>query len=397
MSACVGQNRYIFKILSVVYFIPVSYDTTENRFVVRRSNCVSLAIGLLLSVAYIYHDYFFVLVSYNVNNSAFTLAVFILEITVFAFVPLLAVCNSFIHRKRILQLLNVLFTDEAVLDVGRGQGAVKSLQFFAITARYLKVLYTFMALLFACSLLNRKSFSYMLLEVTLVSRFLLALQYLYLYYLCVGMVRLRMKQLKLLLLEHRQRGDGFDQVWGLFVERFQRYAAQIGPIGRCLSVPMLSMLLQACIELAYFAYECFRVLNTGEILDVNYNNVPHWFITQCWQLLHCNALLLIVPICEQASNEVEETALCTRHFDDYRLQNTRAAKQIQKFLLKNLHQKKKFSACGFFDIDNTVIYMVFSSIVTYLVILIQFKQLETDLTQSPGSFNVTNNGTTVDP
>lgn len=56
--------------------------------------------------------------------------------------------------------------------------------------------------------------------------------------------------------------------------------------------------------------------------------------------------------------QVEETALCTRHFDDYRLQNTRAAKQIQKFLLKNLHQKKKFSACGFFDIDNTVIYMV---------------------------------------
>uniref|UniRef100_A0A182NBX1 Gustatory receptor n=1 Tax=Anopheles dirus TaxID=7168 RepID=A0A182NBX1_9DIPT len=94
---------------------------------------------------------------------------------------------------------------------------------------------------------------------------------------------------------------------------------------------------------------------------------------------------------------VEETALCTRHFDDYRLQNTRAAKQIQKFLLKNLHQKKKFSACGFFDIDNTVIYMVFSSIVTYLVILIQFKQLETDLTQSEGVFNVTSNLTTPGP
>ncbi|XP_035915049.1 putative gustatory receptor 28b isoform X2 [Anopheles stephensi] len=101
-------------------------------------------------------------------------------------------------------------------------------------------------------------------------------------------------------------------------------------------------------------------------------------------------------VSEYLTRKVEETALCTRHFDDYRLQNTRAAKQIQKFLLKNLHQKKKFSACGFFDIDNTVIYMVFSSIVTYLVILIQFKQLETDLTQSQGNYNGTSNVTNYD-
>uniref|UniRef100_A0A182NBW9 Gustatory receptor n=1 Tax=Anopheles dirus TaxID=7168 RepID=A0A182NBW9_9DIPT len=107
--------------------------------------------------------------------------------------------------------------------------------------------------------------------------------------------------------------------------------------------------------------------------------------------------LIAVFLLSNRTNNVEETALCTRHFDDYRLQNTRAAKQIQKFLLKNLHQKKKFSACGFFDIDNTVIYMVFSSIVTYLVILIQFKQLETDLTQSEGVFNVTSNLTTPGP
>ncbi|XP_055633064.1 gustatory and pheromone receptor 39a [Toxorhynchites rutilus septentrionalis] len=81
-------------------------------------------------------------------------------------------------------------------------------------------------------------------------------------------------------------------------------------------------------------------------------------------------------------HKANETALCTRHFDDYSMQNKKVAKQINKFLLKNLHQKKKFSAYGFFDIDNSVIYTVFSSIITYLVILIQFKQLENDLTHS---------------
>ena len=31
--------------------------------------------------------------------------------------------------------------------------------------------------------------------------------------------------------------------------------------------------------------------------------------------------------------------------------------QIRKFLLGNLQQNKKFSAYGFFDIDNSVLYM----------------------------------------
>uniref|UniRef100_A0AAG5DDJ0 Gustatory receptor n=1 Tax=Anopheles atroparvus TaxID=41427 RepID=A0AAG5DDJ0_ANOAO len=115
-------------------------------------------------------------------------------------------------------------------------------------------------------------------------------------------------------------------------------------------------------------------------------------ILYCSDLFEHNVHFFVERFGRYHRQIVEETALCTRHFDDYRLQNTRAAKQIQKFLLKNLHQKKKFSACGFFDIDNTVIYMVFSSIVTYLVILIQFKQLETDLTNSLGaSLNGTNN------
>ncbi|XP_035915048.1 gustatory and pheromone receptor 32a-like isoform X1 [Anopheles stephensi] len=127
-----------------------------------------------------------------------------------------------------------------------------------------------------------------------------------------------------------------------------------------------------------------------------YDGFHDWIFSQFWQALYSNFLLPVVLSCESTQQKVEETALCTRHFDDYRLQNTRAAKQIQKFLLKNLHQKKKFSACGFFDIDNTVIYMVFSSIVTYLVILIQFKQLETDLTQSQGNYNGTSNVTNYD-
>uniref|UniRef100_A0A182NBW7 Gustatory receptor n=1 Tax=Anopheles dirus TaxID=7168 RepID=A0A182NBW7_9DIPT len=155
------------------------------------------------------------------------------------------------------------------------------------------------------------------------------------------------------------------------------------------------------IILTFCAYVCLEaavcILDLFDVFSAGNNSILQMLANVLWPLSNLKKLIILLLYVEQLNAMVEETALCTRHFDDYRLQNTRAAKQIQKFLLKNLHQKKKFSACGFFDIDNTVIYMVFSSIVTYLVILIQFKQLETDLTQSEGVFNVTSNLTTPGP
>uniref|UniRef100_A0A6E8VYQ9 Gustatory receptor n=1 Tax=Anopheles coluzzii TaxID=1518534 RepID=A0A6E8VYQ9_ANOCL len=143
----------------------------------------------------------------------------------------------------------------------------------------------------------------------------------------------------------------------------------------------------------FHAYDVFKSSTYRTVWTEQLLSASEWL----WLSFDVKKLFVVLYVSEVLKQKVEETALCTRHFDDYRLQNTRAAKQIQKFLLKNLHQKKKFSACGFFDIDNTVIYMVFSSIVTYLVILIQFKQLETDLTQAGDGYNVTSNVSTVQP
>ncbi|GAB0095959.1 hypothetical protein DMENIID0001_114020 [Sergentomyia squamirostris] len=51
----------------------------------------------------------------------------------------------------------------------------------------------------------------------------------------------------------------------------------------------------------------------------------------------------------------------------------------QRFLLGSFHQPTKVSAGGFFDLDNSVIYTVFSSVISYIVILVQFKQLEEEI------------------
>ncbi|XP_037916690.1 uncharacterized protein LOC119655068 isoform X2 [Hermetia illucens] len=49
---------------------------------------------------------------------------------------------------------------------------------------------------------------------------------------------------------------------------------------------------------------------------------------------------------------------------------------IDKFLTKSIRQETKFTAYGFFVIDNSTLFKIISAVTTYLVILIQFKQLE---------------------
>uniref|UniRef100_A0A182P331 Gustatory receptor n=1 Tax=Anopheles epiroticus TaxID=199890 RepID=A0A182P331_9DIPT len=390
MSTYVRQNRFTFRLLASIYFLPASYSQTAQRFVEQRTNLVSFVVGILLSIGFLYHDFFFQNVFF-VDLAPFALGVILLEIFLFAFVPFCVILNGVFHRKRLTELLNVLFADDTVLDSSNVcmSGAYR---------RYINILQMFILVFELRSLLACASINQKLLITSLVLRFVCVVHFLYLFYMCVSVVGWRMEQLKLLFLRNQCTNDeAFDIFLSIFLARYERYASQIKKINCCFSLPTVTILALAMVELVYFTFECFHTFSTGTPDGQMYSSFAEWAFIQLWQTMYSNFLVLTVASCERTRKKVEETALCTRHFDDYRLQNTRAAKQIQKFLLKNLHQKKKFSACGFFDIDNTVIYMVFSSIVTYLVILIQFKQLETDLTQSPGSFNVTNNGTTVDP
>uniref|UniRef100_A0A182M3I8 Gustatory receptor n=1 Tax=Anopheles culicifacies TaxID=139723 RepID=A0A182M3I8_9DIPT len=266
MSASVRRNRFTFRFLAAVYFLPASYDPVQSRFVELRSSFVSFGIGLLISLAYIYHDVFFVLFYNSTNLSTLSLIVFILELIVFCLIPLCAVCNSFIHRKLIVIVLNVLFVDDSTLEVGSG-------------------------------------------AFTLVTRYLLTTQFLYVYHLCVSMIQLRMKQLKVLFLQNQHELE-FAQLLNVFMERFQRYVAQIERINQCFSLPLLGMILQVLIESAYFTYEGFRVLSTRQVVDTNYTSIQQWLISQFWQANYANFLLLMVPSCEQTCNEFAQ-----RHAD----------------------------------------------------------------------------------
>ncbi|XP_044763765.1 gustatory receptor 68a-like isoform X3 [Coccinella septempunctata] len=51
-------------------------------------------------------------------------------------------------------------------------------------------------------------------------------------------------------------------------------------------------------------------------------------------------------------------------------------KSMELFLLKSKLNELKFSVCGFFPLDWTLIYSMVAGITTYLVYLIQFREME---------------------
>ncbi|XP_017098747.2 gustatory and pheromone receptor 39a [Drosophila bipectinata] len=51
-------------------------------------------------------------------------------------------------------------------------------------------------------------------------------------------------------------------------------------------------------------------------------------------------------------------------------------KMIEKFLLKNLRQQPILTAYGFFALDKSTLFKLFTAIFTYMVILVQFKEME---------------------
>ncbi|XP_032293792.1 gustatory and pheromone receptor 39a [Drosophila virilis] len=51
-------------------------------------------------------------------------------------------------------------------------------------------------------------------------------------------------------------------------------------------------------------------------------------------------------------------------------------RMVEKFLLKNLRQQPILTAYGFFALDKSTLFKLFTAIFTYMVILVQFKEME---------------------
>uniref|UniRef100_A0A6E8W0R1 Gustatory receptor n=1 Tax=Anopheles coluzzii TaxID=1518534 RepID=A0A6E8W0R1_ANOCL len=396
MSSLVKRYQRLFAVATVMYILPCRYNFRTNMFEKSWTNMVALVLNIVLHSLCLWLDLNAIKISIG-YMSFVMLGVIVIYLVTYALMLVVIIWNAFYHRDSFVHLFNSLFAKEDwllqwVVMKGivtklnlqtRHNGSMGTLALLVILNSFYNFAYAANSTIFKLYWLILLRFCGMFVMVEL-------------YRACVIVIEERMKQLhSLLQLTINGPKLNVEHQVELFIERFEHYYELIECINRCFAVPLIHVLLLILLERTVAAYDVYDNYNLLDVMSV-WDKFGLLF-RQIWQMIYPIIICMIGITGNLTLIQVEETALCTRHFDDYRLQNTRAAKQIQKFLLKNLHQKKKFSACGFFDIDNTVIYMVFSSIVTYLVILIQFKQLETDLTQAGDGYNVTSNVSTVQP
>ncbi|XP_065358267.1 gustatory and pheromone receptor 32a [Calliphora vicina] len=115
-------------------------------------------------------------------------------------------------------------------------------------------------------------------------------------------------------------------------------------------------------------YNLFVQITTQRDMSINVLQI-------CFVLLflHTTMLALLSRCSGQATDQANETSqiLARVYGKSKEYQNI-----VDKFLTKSIKQEVQFTAYGFFVIDNSTLFKIFSAVTTYLVILIQFKQLE---------------------
>ncbi|KAM8716034.1 hypothetical protein ACLKA7_002991 [Drosophila subpalustris] len=133
------------------------------------------------------------------------------------------------------------------------------------------------------------------------------------------------------------------------------------------------------IIVCFLGYSFYTVTTNWYNLFVQITNnkgtISAYILQWClaWLCLHTSLLALLSRCCGATTYEANTTAqiLARVYGKSKEFQNI-----IDKFLTKSIKQEVQFTAYGFFAIDNSTLFKIFSAVTTYLVILIQFKQLE---------------------
>ncbi|XP_043285760.1 putative gustatory receptor 28a [Venturia canescens] len=148
------------------------------------------------------------------------------------------------------------------------------------------------------------------------------------------------------------------------------------------SMPILFIIPLSCVQIIYNAYWSLMPLTLS--LDID----PTFVVASAiiW------VLVLIIPIAILAKNvdsvTAEGTFTTSLVFMDSQMKNTSDAiykvldgcnlsredkAELEQFSVELLHRKIEFSAYGLFLLDCSLVHSIFSSTITYLVILLQFQ------------------------
>ncbi|KAH8242022.1 hypothetical protein KR038_006000 [Drosophila bunnanda] len=162
----------------------------------------------------------------------------------------------------------------------------------------------------------------------------------------------------------------------LFIYRMHNKLLRIYKgINDCCNLILVSFLGYSFYTVTTNCYNLFVQITAKGMVSPN---ILQWCFA--WLCLHVSLLALLSRSCGLTTREANATSqILSRVYASCReYQNI-----IDKFLTKSIKQEVQFTAYGFFAIDNSTLFKIFSAVTTYLVILIQFKQLEDSKVEDP--------------
>ncbi|XP_055919326.1 gustatory and pheromone receptor 39a-like isoform X1 [Eupeodes corollae] len=136
-------------------------------------------------------------------------------------------------------------------------------------------------------------------------------------------------------------------------------------------VPVICILACVVINAPVGPYFGLSLLEVSDVMD--FHKVLLFFISTnfIWffQFMFIAVMILYLDV-NKVANET------TRILSRISRRGNGIEKMVDKFLMKNMQQKPILTAYGFFPLNKTTLFKIFAAIFTYMVILIQFKDME---------------------
>lgn len=91
-----------------------------------------------------------------------------------------------------------------------------------------------------------------------------------------------------------------------------------------------------------------------------------------WATINLSKLIAVTASCDAASEQANHAAVLVQKLLVVQSLHPETTAELQVFSQQLLHRKVRFTACGFFPIDFTLLYNMAGSVTTYLIILLQY-------------------------
>ncbi|THK33170.1 uncharacterized protein LOC114841477 [Diachasma alloeum] len=146
-------------------------------------------------------------------------------------------------------------------------------------------------------------------------------------------------------------------------------------VSRFYSFPVLIIISYCCCCSVNSMYYCVLTLIDPEV-DVFTNIIIIDSIF--WTLITLYPIVMLSTSVDAFHEEVCKTADIVYDIMETYAPNKDIESELNNFAIELLHRRVVFNACGMFSLDCTLLHSIFGMIVTYLLILLQFKPAGSD-------------------